>query len=118
MTEKESFDLNGNARNNYVNLILNDMKVYNFWRMQQYNVNGSILRTMLALNVLLGDMPPEGQKFMRADMAKVGNGNQCSYEELQLIYQKAMGWLWENLLQETFKAKPLSSEKAHLRAEQ
>lgn len=98
MEGKES-DLIGNPKNPYIILILGDMKVYNFWRMQQYNPNGSIHRMTLALDVLFGNMPPHGQSYMKEEMQRVeNNGQELSYAELQHIYKKAVGWLWKHFL--------------------
>jgi len=105
MTTRES-EFTGDPKINYVNLILYDMKVYNLWRMRRYGPNQNIRVTTTALDVLLGDMPPHGQAYMREDMQKIRNGKEQSYEELQTIYEKAMGWLWKHFLSAIYN--PLS----------
>ena len=107
MTTRES-EFTGDPKINYVNLILYDMKVYNFWRMHQYDPNGSVHRTTLALDVILGDMPPHGQAYMKEDMQKIRNGKESSYADLQAIYEKAMGWLWKHFLSAIYN--PLSEK--------
>jgi hypothetical protein len=115
--QTEKFSLDGDPRRNYINLILNDMKNFNFF----YAMQRDCLSTARALRALLLDMPPEGQKCMKAEIddlvewrnSKIIN----SYSGMGAIYQKAMDWLWTNILQDTFRAKPLSTAKAHMGAD-
>ena len=106
MTE-EKFSLNADPRNNYVNLILNEMKDFNFYAKTQRN----IIATVRTLRSLLFNLPPSGQQYMRAEIAKTlafeDNLDEIpNYEAALKIYQKAIEWIWPNILQEYFQAKP------------
>jgi hypothetical protein len=105
MTE-ETFSLNGDPRQNYVNLILNDMKNYNFWK-----ENRKFTESVRALDILLLDLPPAGQEYLKGEIDVIfafeKNVNSIStWAELNRMYQKTMGWVWPNILQEYFTAKP------------
>lgn len=116
--QKEKFSLNADARNNYVNLLLNDMKNFNFF----FAMQRDCLATSRALRALLLDMPPEGQACMKQEISDLMEWDHSeilrSYQKIGLAYQKAVEWLWRNILQDTFKAKPISSAKAHMGAEE
>ena len=104
---EEKFSLNADPRNNYINLILNDMKIFDYL----YSLQANIFATARALRALLLDLPPKGQEYMREELADlVQNWEHSkfweSYELIGSAYQKAVAWIWPNMLQEYFQAKP------------
>jgi hypothetical protein len=62
--EPEKFDLDLPAINNYVNLILQDMRDYQFLSSHRYEPGSRFHNAILALVRLLNDLPPKGQSFM------------------------------------------------------
>jgi len=103
---EEKFSLNADPKNNYVNLLLNDIKNFNFWK-----ENRKFHETIRALIILLLDLPPAGQEYMKQEVelmyAYENNVSLIRYWlDINHIYQKAMTWIWPNLLQEYFQAKP------------
>lgn len=67
--------------------------------------------TVRALRSLILDLPPAGQEYLKEELDRT-----ISYEknvgvfsdktDLLKAYQKTMGWVWPNILQEFFRAKP------------
>jgi hypothetical protein len=112
---EEAFSLNGDPRNNYINLILNDMKIFNAWYSSQKNT----FETARALRALLLDLPPPGQEYMKDELYDlVQNWEHSkfwqSYKEMGTAYQKAIAWIWPNMLQEYFSAKPRNPQPTTL----
>ena len=103
---EEKFSLNADPRNNYVNLILNDMRTFEAWYSDQHNG----YMTGRALRALLLDLPPAGQQYMKTELDDLVEWEHSklmrSYSNLGNAYKKAMSWIWPNLLQEYFQAKP------------
>jgi hypothetical protein len=112
----EKFSLNGDPRVNYVNLILNDMKVFNYW----FSAFSNIFQTGRALRALILDLPPDGQEFMKAERDDLVEWQRSSlvhdYTRLGKAYEKAMTWIWPNLLQAYFNAKPRNPQPTTLGA--
>jgi hypothetical protein len=104
---EEKFSLDGNPKNNYVNIILNDMKNYNF-----YKQNGMFHQAVKAVAILLSDLPPIGQDYMKEEIElcykfeSKSTGAIPTWEKANRMYQKVIGWVWPNMLQEYFNAKP------------
>jgi hypothetical protein len=112
---EETFSINGDPRNNYVNLILNDMKNFNF-----YNQNRMFPEAVKALGILLSDLPPTGQEYMKQEIELIYefDGKSTSaiptWEKASRMYQKAISWVWPNMLQEYFQAKPRNPQPTTL----
>jgi len=113
---EEKFSLNGDPRLNYINLILNDMKNFNNWYSQQRN----IFQTGRALRVLLLDLPPAGQEYMKTEKNDLVEWEHSKlvlvggYQAIGQAYQKAIAWIWPNILQDFFKAKPKNPQPTTL----
>jgi hypothetical protein len=104
---EEKFSLNGDPRVNYINLILNDMKIFN----ARYSSQKNLFETARAFRAILLDLPPPGQEFMKDEMYDLVENWQHSkfwqsYEEMGIAYRKVIAWIWPNMLQEYFSAKP------------
>ena len=103
---EEKFSLNADPKNNYVNLILNDIRNFNFMKQ-----NDDWWGAMKALGILLLDLPPAGQEYMKPEINLMyqfeKNADAIRYwEDAHRIFQKVMTWVWPNILQEYFSAKP------------
>jgi hypothetical protein len=64
-----------------------------------------------ALGVLLLDLPPAGQEYMKQEIELMcafekDVGVIGTWESLYRIQQKILTWIWPNMLQEYFSAKP------------
>lgn len=128
--QEEKFNLEAPAINNYVNMILQDMKNYQFYSSNRYNsaITSRLNSTLLALVTLLKDMPPKGQEYMIQQGPALkgfnvnnlfkeinGLGFEGAYQELDDVYRVAIGWLWPNLLEIHFNnAQPRSKEIARI----
>jgi hypothetical protein len=91
------------------------MKIFNAWYSSQRNC----FETARALRALLLDLPPQGQEYMKDELQDlVQNWQQSrfgkSYELMGATYQKAIAWIWPNILQEYFQAKPRNPQPATL----
>jgi hypothetical protein len=110
----EKFSLSADPKMNYVNLVLNDMKIFNSW----YSAGNNVFQTARALRSLVLDLPPEGQEFMKEEKDDLVEWEHTkfiySYALLGEAYQKVMTWVWPNLLQEYFNAKPRNPQPSTL----
>jgi hypothetical protein len=116
---EEKFSLNADPRSNYVNLILNDMKDFNL----QAKLQTDFIITVRALRALLVDLPPSGQEYMKQELEETmlfeEDVNRIrDYTTAIKIYQKAISWVWPNMLQEYFQAKPRNPKPTTLGDEQ
>jgi hypothetical protein len=114
MTE-DKFSLDADPRNNYVNLILNEMKDFNHQAKTQWDIAVAVH----TLRSLLLNLPPSGQECLKEEIAKTINyeynvGLIPNYDVALKIYQKAMAWIWPNILQEYFNAKPRNPQPTTL----
>jgi hypothetical protein len=110
----EKFSLDASPKNNYVNLILNDVKNFDYWK-----ENNEFHPAIRALNTLLLDLPPHGQEYMKQEIQLIfafeKNVSVISHwADVNRIYQKTMTWIWPNLLQEYFQAKPKNPQPTML----
>ena len=128
MSENESFNLDAPAINNYVNLILQDMKNYQYTSDQRYKPGSKFFDALLALRHLFLDMPPKGKIYMISEVPELKGFNTDTiyqelnrytlaevYEVLDAIFNKAIDWLWPNLLElQLGTAKPRSKDIPHI----
>lgn len=122
MTEQnnETFNLEAPAINNYINLILQDMRTYQEWVSRKYDRGvASIHRTVLSLKRLISDMPPKGQDFIKEKIPELQSLDDIlkieDYEATDAVYQIALSWLWPNLLElQLNTAKPAYQNPGHL----
>lgn len=113
---EEKFDLNGDPRNNYVNLILNDMKNFNYWMQQRH-----AFAAPRALRALVFDLPPAGQEALKDVVEKIIKWDRdisvFGTDRLLLEnYQKVMQWVWPNILEAHVGAKPRNPQPTTLGA--
>jgi len=111
---EEKFSLNGDPRNNYVNLILNDIKNFNFLKQ-----NEEWWGAMNALGILLLDLPPSGQDYLKLEIDLMYKFEKDAdviryWEDANRIFQKVMTWIWPNMLQEYFSVKPRNPQPTTL----
>jgi hypothetical protein len=82
------------------------MKNFSFFFSEQNN----IYQTGRALRALILDLPPAGQEYMKAEKEDLVEWDHSklvtSYQRLGNAYQKAIAWVWPNILQDYFQAKP------------
>ena len=128
MSENESFNLDAPAINNYVNLILQDMKNYQYVSDQRYKPGSKFFDAILALRHLLLDMPPKGKVYIISEVPELEGFNIDTiyqdlnrhtlaeiYEVLDAIFNKALDWLWPNLLELHMNTgKPAYETEGHL----
>ena len=110
----EKFSLDADPRNNYVNMILNDMKNFDYWIQRNDDLYAGY-----AFRTLVFDLPPSGQKYLKDVMEKVVRWSidtsvLGSCEVLLENYQKVMAWVWPNILQEYALAKPRNPQPTTL----
>ena len=78
------------------------------------------LEAVNALGILLTDLPPTGQEYLKQEIELTYNfenkstGFIPSWEKANRMYQKAMDWIWPNILQEYFNAKPRNPQPTTL----
>lgn len=118
MTEKtpnlDKFNLDLPAQNNYINMILQDMKNYQYISDQRHERGIRwYIQGLLAIKHLYADMPPKGKDFILKEVLNreefdtlklykeiAGKcGEEEAWELLDEIYNRAIGWLWPNLLE-------------------
>ncbi len=128
-TEKPTFDLEAPAINNYVNMILNDMKNYQALSAQRFERGASFYRVLLALKTLIMDMPPKGKEYMKQQVPEFDFQNietvsqelnnlglEKAYEAMDTVFDVVNSWLWPNLLElHLNNAKPAYQTTSHLR---
>jgi len=116
MSEQTEYNLEASAINTYTNTILWYMKEYQLAARYRNNFNA----TIMALKTLLDAMPPKAQLFLETEITTIRNYEVNTellkdWTDLDLIFRKAMGWLWPNLLEFHFNtAKPAYTAAAHL----
>lgn len=127
-TQEEKFSLDAPAINNYLNMILQDMKNYQYLSSNRNMIGSRFFNALLALRQLLLDMPPKGQQYMiekvpylqgidAEKIFQILNRQTLSevYTTLDGIYRIAIEWLWPNLFEIHFNnAQPRSKETAKI----
>ena len=102
--QTQSYDLDAEGKNNYIQYIIFLMRTYTIIRQQQLN----FLASKRALYALVSNLPKPGRDSLKDDVELFHEQKLQHYEELDSIFEKVQDWTWENLLKEKFGAKPLN----------
>ena len=129
-SKEENFDLDDPCTNNYANMILTDMKNYNYWASRRYDKGVWITHGITALNTLIKDMMIKGKDFMCKAypelktfgvqeiyyyLHKQSRDEGIQWETLDNIYNKALEWIYPNVLELHINVgKPAYSAEGHL----
>ena len=126
----EKFNLDAPAINNYANMLLQDIKNYQYTSDSRYDKGVWITTGIHALKHLISDMPPKGEQFIKEtckefDVLSVNSiyfylqkhwDEEGQWEKLDEVFNKAKAWLWPNVFELNFNlAKPRSKEEAKIR---
>ena len=130
MSEEQTFNLDTPCTNVYANMILQDMKNYKYWASRRYDHGIWISHGVTALNTLHDDMTPKGKEFMAQSypelktfgareiyfyLHKKSSDEDIQWEILDVIYNKALEWLYPNILELHINVgKPAYSAEGHL----
>jgi hypothetical protein len=123
--EVDRFDLDNNAINNYINLSIEHMKTFHF-----YKNKNDFPGALNALESLILDLPPKGKQFLEAERTLIRKTLNDEFienhygrkirplqwmKDLSPIYEKTIDWIYPNLLELRMNVgKPAYTTEAHL----
>lgn len=93
----------------------NRLQKHMFLLTEQLSINNTIeITEKRRLRLLIQNLPPKAKEILKDVYDKCMPGNPLTTVEFDEMYGKVSDWIYINILQDAFRARPISRKTPHI----